>query len=191
MPPLGEIFGSLYGALRLARFDAGGLNYFNVSIEGFWRSFFAAGLSFPIFLFFSYLRFMEMGVPVAGWHYLSIEIIFYVIGWVAFPLLMISIVKMLGCQERYLNFMVAYNWTAVVQYLLYLPIGILTVMGVLPAETISLADFVLIIYVIAYTGFVVRHGLGIPVMNVIGVVGIDLTLTILIEIIGAFALAGG
>lgn len=38
-PASGEVASSLYGAFRLARFDPSGLNYFNISLNGFWNSF--------------------------------------------------------------------------------------------------------------------------------------------------------
>ena len=45
MPLNQEVARSIFAAWRIARFDAGAMNYFNLTLEGFWRSFFAAGLS--------------------------------------------------------------------------------------------------------------------------------------------------
>ena len=48
LPGLNEIAGSLIGAMRLFRRDAGGLQNFNMTEDGFWRSFFAIALAGPM-----------------------------------------------------------------------------------------------------------------------------------------------
>ena len=47
IPSVTEIAYALYGAWRLARLDSGGMGYFDRSIAGFWKSFFAALLVAP------------------------------------------------------------------------------------------------------------------------------------------------
>ena len=47
MPDHDSVIRSIYGAWRLALLDPSGLNWFDVSIEGFWRSFFAAAIVAP------------------------------------------------------------------------------------------------------------------------------------------------
>jgi len=56
VPSAREMMYALYGAYRLARFDAGGMRYFDASIDGFWRSFFAAVLIAPFYLIYQWLR---------------------------------------------------------------------------------------------------------------------------------------
>ena len=56
-----EAAASLYGAYRLARQDAGGLDYFDTSLEGFWRSFYAAAFIAQPFALLLALRF-SLGV---------------------------------------------------------------------------------------------------------------------------------
>ena len=43
-----QIARGIRGALLLARFDARGMEYFDLSVEGFWDSFFGAVLAAPI-----------------------------------------------------------------------------------------------------------------------------------------------
>ena len=42
MPSQREIIAALFGSWRLMRFDADGMNWFDFSSAGFWRSFYAA-----------------------------------------------------------------------------------------------------------------------------------------------------
>ena len=48
LPGLNEIASSLIGAMRLFRRDKSGLQYFNMTEEGFWRSFFAMAVAGPM-----------------------------------------------------------------------------------------------------------------------------------------------
>ena len=57
-----EVQLALAGCLRLARGDRGGLACFDRSIDGFWRSFRAAVISYPL-----YLMLLAMRVSVAEW----------------------------------------------------------------------------------------------------------------------------
>ena len=83
-----EIRLALIGTLRLARGDRGGLACFDRSADGFWRSFRAAVISYPL-----YLVLLSMRVTVAEWErsgaflIITVETIAYVIAWTAFPLL--------------------------------------------------------------------------------------------------------
>src|ERR1700753_3855021 len=109
--PWAEAWLALTGALRLARGDRGGLHFFGPTEEGFWHSFRAAGLCYPLYLIL--LAFpIELGTPpqVDPWRLFAVETIRYVISWVAFPLLMLPIVDRLQRGDRYFPFMTAYNW---------------------------------------------------------------------------------
>ena len=47
---------ALVGSLRLARGDRGGLDCFDRSLEGFWRSFRAAIIAYPLYLILLTMR---------------------------------------------------------------------------------------------------------------------------------------
>ena len=88
---------ALAGTLRLAIGDRGGLACFDRSLDGFWRSFRAAVICYPL-----YLVLLAMRVSLAewersgGWRIVTVETIGYVIAWVAFPLLMLSVTRVIG-----------------------------------------------------------------------------------------------
>src|SRR5580693_18139 len=92
-----EVRLALTGTLRLARGDRGGLSCFDRSLDGFWRSFRAAVICYPL-----YLVLLTMRITVAewesssGWRIVAVETIGYVIGWVAFPLVMLTVTQRLG-----------------------------------------------------------------------------------------------
>jgi hypothetical protein len=119
IPAWVEVQLAVGGALRLARGDPRGLGLFDTSIEGFWRSFRAAGICYPL-----YLLLLSFRVSAAQWEasgvatIVIVETIAYVISWVSFPLLILPLARWLDRENRFLAFIVAYNWSQVPQTVL-------------------------------------------------------------------------
>src|SRR5438128_114186 len=127
-----EVRLALVGALRLAKGDRGGLACFDRSLDGFWRSFRAAAIAYPL-----YLMLLTMRVSVAEWersgglHILTVETIAYIIAWVAFPLIMLTVTRWIDRAHRFFDFMVPYNWSQVPQSALFVLVGLEPESGVL------------------------------------------------------------
>jgi len=176
-----ETVNSLYGAYRLARFDAGGLAFFDASIGGFWRSFSAALIVAPPYALLLTMRFHEGLGEVGALRFACVEAIAYVIAWVAFPLLMVWLTRLFGRQGHYLRYIVAYNWAGVLQYGLYLPLDMLAVGGVIargPSDALAVIVFGLIL---VYTWFIARAALDLNAAAAAGIVTLDLVLSLFIS----------
>src|SRR5262249_59220098 len=121
---------ALVGLLRLVRGDRSGLGCFDRSVDGFWRSFRAAILCYPL-----YLVLLTMRVAAADWQHagglriVTVETIAYVISWTIFPLLMLSLTRRIGRADRFFDFMVPYNWYQLPQSALFVLIGLLSAGG--------------------------------------------------------------
>ena len=115
---------ALYGAYRLARVDEHGMDFFDTSIEGFWRSFYAAALVAPLYVILMVTRFQAGDVQASGLQFVAVEMIAYVTSWVAFPVVAAYLAPMVQRDHRYLRYIVAYNWASVLQNLVCLPIAI-------------------------------------------------------------------
>ncbi len=183
MAPLGEIIRSLYGTLRLARGDTGGMAFFNATEEGFWRSFTAAILIAPLFIMLLTVRYHvnETSVPVL--RFTAVETIAYVVSWVAFPLLLFHLTDILGIGERYIRYIVAYNWASVIQNLLYLPFALLVEAHLVQGVGSTFVGLILLGLVLLYTWFVTRTALEISNLLAAGLVTVDLALSIFINTI--------
>ena len=81
MPPKQEIVASLYGAWRLMRLDPTGMTYFNLSSDGFWRSFFAAVMIAPFYVALAYIKFA--GEPEARAALMALDFASYCVRWAA------------------------------------------------------------------------------------------------------------
>jgi hypothetical protein len=153
---------ALTGALRLARGDPGGMAWFDASEDGFWHSFRAAVLCYPLYLIL--LSFpIQIGEPAAvdTWRLLAVETIHYVISWVAFPLLMLPLVDWLRRSERYFGFMVAYNWCQVPQTVAFAVVALAGGIGLLSADGVLIGDLIAGIAALVYEWFVSRVALAI------------------------------
>ena len=177
-----EVQLALAGCLRLARGDRGGLACFDRSLDGFWRSFRAAVISYPL-----YLMLLAMRVSVAewqqsgGWRIVTVETIGYVVAWVAFPLLMLSVVRWIGRAHRFFDFMVAYNWCQVPQSALFVLVGLVSAGGVLSAQASEAMDMAAAIATLLYEWFIARVALDTSGVVAIFVVLLDLVLGVFIS----------
>src|SRR5579863_2763786 len=135
-----EVQTAVAGALRLAVGDRRGLGLFDTSIDGFWRSFRAGAICYPL-----YAVLLGFRVTAAQWEasgvvpILVVETIAYVISWVAFPLLILPVARQFHRDDRFLAFMVAYNWSQIPQTVLVLLVGLNGAMGILPPSEASFA----------------------------------------------------
>ena len=174
---------ALYGAYRLARGDKTGLFYFDTSIAGFWRSFFAAVLIATLFLILLIIRFSVDDIGAGPIRFYTIEAIAYVIGWVLFPLVAYYLVQTLEKEEQYVCFIVAYNWAAVLQNGFYLPFAILFQLGMIPGEAAGILNLILLGLVLAYTWYVTRTALDISGAVAGGIVVLDVGLWVALTVI--------
>jgi len=177
-----EVRLALIGALRLARGDRGGLTYFDRSEEGFWRSFRAAVISYPL-----YLVLLSMRVTVAEWErsgaflIITVETIAYVIAWTAFPLLMLIVVQRIGRAQRFFDFMVPYNWSQLPQSALFVLVGLESESGVLGTQPAQAIEIAAAVAVLVYEWFIARVALDTTAAAAVFVVFVDLLLGILIS----------
>lgn len=156
MPDRQEIFSSLYGAYRLGWFDEGGLAYFNISVEGFWRSFFAAVILAPFYMLSIGQDFMTAEGGFSLWAAL-VHFFTYGISWVLFPLVAFFATDLLGLGHRFTALVVTVNWSSVPIF------GLLTVsVGFVALVQQSIAELALVILtaaLIVYHWFVIKTAL--------------------------------
>jgi len=173
IPDRAEIIRSLTGAIRLARLDAGGMALFNVTLAGFWRSFFAAVLVAPVYLVLIALN-PSPGDQAIAFEIKAVrEVVFYAAGWAIFPVIMIPIARFLDLGPRYVGYIIAYNWAQVPMILLWLPIEVAGAIGVLPEALLSILSLAATLAIVGYLYVITRIALGTPMMTAIAIVVIE------------------
>jgi hypothetical protein len=161
---LAEAWLAVTGALRLARGDPGGLDCFDASIGGFWRSFRAALLCYPLYLILLSFPVVLGDAPVvevdAG-RYFAAETVHYVISWVAFPLAVLPLVDWLQRGDRFLRFMTIYNWCQVPQTVVFAAVALLGGAGILSPNAMLVVDLILGVGALVYEWYIARVALDV------------------------------
>ncbi len=191
MLSLAEIGPALYGAWRLAHFDPKGMGYFDRSLEGFWRSFRVSILVAPLWAAIVAMDVSEMKTTGGWFNILAGESIAYVIGWAAFPLLAFYLTEFVDRRSQYLGFIVAYNWSSVIQLALFFPVRLILHSGILPNGLVLLIIYAVQIGLLVYEWFIVRTALNLPGLGAAGIVAIDVFISYLTNHFGDAIAQGG
>ncbi|MBT4890906.1 MAG: hypothetical protein HON65_15280 [Rhodospirillales bacterium] len=179
MSNLSKTLNSLYGAYRLARFDAGGLQFFDNSLKGFWHSFQAAILVLPLFMTTTYARWIFLDLDVSAFRFTLIEMIAYIIAWTAYPVIMTFVARYFEREQNYIRTIIAYNWAAVLQNLIYTPVAILNLSGASGAGPLTL---IALFMILTYSWFVARKALDIHPSAAWIIVGVDILISMALSL---------
>lgn len=176
-----QIARGIGGALLLARFDARGMQLFDLSADGFWDSFFGAVLVAPVAIYWLVVGFPETTASTA-W-VITVEVIRYLVGWVLFPAVMIPIARGLRVSANYVPFVIAYNWSMVVQTILFFVITVIGQTGLIPLEVYTIAYLAAVLYTIVYLVFIARTALGVSgfIATILSLLDFALTYLLVLE----------
>ncbi len=185
MPIITEFLSAMIGAFRLARRDASGLQYFNQTFEGFWRSFLAILLVVPIELATDLSGHLDAtketgdGADTSTLSGLPILLII----WLAFPIAMALMTRLLGLSHRYVPYIVAYNWCSIPLALLQVPIYLAAVSGLFSDVVIGMLYMALLTVLVYYLWFIAYTALETSRITAMGIVVFDIALSVLLAVV--------
>ena len=137
MPSLQDIFHYLSGVWMLMTGRREGMNKLDLSADGFWNSFWAIIVAFPVLLFWWATELGEYGIEALDLSgRLSIVLRLAVsdlTAWILPLILLIPVVRLAGCADRFVAIVVGSNWGSALINWLLLPMLIL--MRFLPDAT--------------------------------------------------------
>jgi len=168
-----QVVSGIRAAGLLARGREEGLRYALLSMEGTARSFWAGALCLLPFLLIRALgndALLSAGLPV--------ELIGYVLGWVAFPLASLALVEASGRGPLWPLFIAAWNWANLAQYTVLLLVTLLG--GLLPPGLAALLTLGAFAYALWMEWFVAHKALRISGMRAALFVLLDVGLGLLI-----------
>lgn len=159
MPSLAEIATGLYGAWRLAQLDKTAMRYFDTSVEGAYKSFFAAVIVAPGFVLLLLLAYA--GRPIEASFFAAVLMLgfAYVILWVLFPLVAHALLNGLGMAERFRPLLVAHNWAQCLVVYAILPVAAISASGLLAGFGQLLSFLMQVFLAPAYLWYVMRTAL--------------------------------
>lgn len=193
MPSLAEISSALTGSLLIARRDPSALGYFNMTVDGFWRSFAAILLVAPIYLAISGLNPGAIeGEPIREEDGISAVTRLIVLGveWVAYPIAMVLVARLLGLQQHYAGYIIVYNWSSVPAMAVLLPPFLLFNFGFIGAKSLFSLFIALSLAVAYYRWLIARMALQVTPAIAVGIVIFDFAVSMLAGTIMQRLLAG-
>jgi hypothetical protein len=179
IPDQEEVLRSIYGAYRLAWLDRSGMSHFNLSVDGFWRSFFAAVLVAPGYALLVVQELIARPEEVSPIWAFVIETLAYATVWAAFPAVAIVLTQLMGLSRNYAAMIIAANWAAVIQ------IGVFLVAVALGFVLPALASFTATVatgVILFYQWFVIRTALDTTAGIAIALVLVDLLVNAAISV---------
>ena len=179
-----EIVRSLTGAWELFLDRPDALRYFDLSVDGFWRSFRAIVLVVPSYfltVLADRLARLSDAVPDPG----TGDTAFFVakavalgIDWVALPVLLAAVAGPLSVEKGYSAFVIARNWGSVISVAPFGAIGLLQVLGLIGMDTASYLSLAALIIVLRYVYLMARRALGAGIGLAAAIVAFDLLLSL-------------
>jgi len=183
IPSTREIVYGLFGAWRLALLDRGGMAYFDASVGGFWKSFFAAALVAPGYAILVALEPGALATTGSGLRLVLIHLLTYSLSWTVFPVVVHPICQAMDRDAAYIPFIVAFNWAKVVQMFAYLPVVLIVWSGILPEALASLLNGGIYIALLGYQWFVTRTALDIRPWPTTGLVVLDFMISVILSVL--------
>lgn len=180
MPTTVEVATGIYGAWRLIWLDRGALSYFDATVAGFWKSFFAAALVAPLYMLVVALDLTARGTDAGALRILIVHLCAYSISWTAFPLIMHYLTEAMDRRDRFILCIVALNWAEVIQAAVQLPLILLIAVEALPTAFMELLRVAVYMLILAYQWFVTRTTLDIGGFGAAGLVLLDVVIGLMV-----------
>lgn len=168
-PSILEVQVNFIAAWRLFRRDPSGANLFGQDEAAFWKSFWCAVIVAPAFFTFLILIPDELRSDAPDLRVAAVEVISYAMGWAAWPLIVHAAFALLGLQDKFIPYIVAYNWASVPQVGLLLGIAVVAAAIGMPLQLFLLLNLAATIWLLSYHAFIVRvtTGADLPVVIVL------------------------
>jgi len=160
-----EITQGLYGAWRLFVRDPIGLQFFDDDVAAFWKSFWCAVVVLPGYVLLRVFAPEQTEVQTGVVSTVLIVGLLYVIRWLVWPLIMGHLIPVLEREDHYVRYVVAYNWSAGPQILLYVVVLLVSLTGFLPEGWIIFLNLAALGYLLAYHYFIIKVALDLHGMT--------------------------
>lgn len=174
IPTREEIGRALSAAWRLFLNDPRGMAGFDLSVNGFWRSFGAIVPMAP-FYFVAFLaeRQMRLADPeqeaFSNATFFMAKTVAVAIDWVAFPIVLALFARQLGIGRSYAGFIIARNWASL---LIIIPDSILAAifgLGILGQEITGFISLAFLVIFLRFRFLIARIALGASIIFALGV----------------------
>ncbi len=183
---IGALSNGLQAAFLLVRGRAEGLRFVDADTRAVARSFWAIALCLPADLCVQLIGWATEAapdrpvLPPHGAHALALEMLVFVIPWLAYAVLSHGIARLLGRETLWPRYIASWNWCSVAQVLLLVAAS-LTTLADAPPWLSQTAQLVVFGWSLWLEWFVARVALKVSAVTAIGLVMLDLLIWFIIE----------
>ncbi len=195
MGPFANLPASLSGAWDVMNGRAEGLRKLDLTIEGFWRSFGAVVLILPVALVA--LASERAALAAVGGEavaltggYVVLRLIAVIVDWLAFPAILALLARPMGIAARFVPYIVARNWAAVLVAAMFAVPHLFHATGVLPTDLLAYALLLLFGIAVWFAYVIVRTAMQVPPVLAVPIVVLEIASGLVIELFFS-RLAGG
>ncbi len=183
-----EIRSAMTGSFLLAKRDVRGLQFFDVTIDGFWRSFLVVVLISPFYVLYA-LQEVEIAhdiniqdsVPAASAGFVAARVSLLGLEWAIYPVTMIYITRLMGLWPKYITYIAIYNWSSLFISLALAPAAVLYFSGVISAQMTATINLFTILFILYFRWYIARTVLETAATTATLIVAFDLVLSLLIQ----------
>lgn len=181
-PPRGEIAAAVKGLGLLLRGDGRALLCYDLSLDGFWRSFWL-----PLLMLVAYALLMQPdAAEQAYWGddttaFTLVQAVKFAAAWVAYFALIAGLSRLYGLGQRFAIFVVLYNWAQGITTAATLPLLALARWDLLPAGTLGGWSTALLLAWLYIVVRIARLGLGAPLPLALAAAALDLMVSLLLH----------
>jgi hypothetical protein len=173
-----QVRAAVEGAVLLLKNDERGMEAFDLSLDGFWRSFIAVLIVLPIYALIVAIQAADLG-PDPDRPGLALRLSSYGLQWAAFVATAAVLAKVMRREPYFVPYVVASNWAAVVQIGLVLATVLLA--AALPPAMTGLLLMVLTVGLLFYDYRIARIAFAAPGFDGIAVVVIQFMMSLLVQ----------
>lgn len=182
LPGGAEIAAALRGLGLVLRGDARALQFYDLSADGFWRSFLLPLIAAALYFFLQ----QPTEADLAGWEgnafgYGLVQAGQYVSAWIAYLAAILLLVRGFQLKGSYPAFVVLYNWAQAITVAATLPVLAAAQAEWLPAGTLAGWHLTLLVAWMYIVAQLARLALGAGLAAAMAAAALDLAVTILLH----------
>ncbi len=175
-----EATNSLSGAFALLMRDEKGLEQFNQTSDGFWRSFSAIVLIIPIYLFASSTDWSAASGGEPKDFSAIKSLISLCVQWVIWPIVALFMMRALSCEKHYARYVTVFNWTTVLAMIIMAIPSVLIAAGLTNPRAGTFLIFMLLFITLYFEWYITSKALGTPMGLSAAIVAADFAVSLTI-----------
>ncbi len=175
-----EALSSIIGAFDLLMRDEQGMQKFNLSANGFWRSFGAILIIIPIYLFAASTDWSAAAGGEPGDFSAIRSLISLSIQWVVWPVVALYLLRALSVEKFYARYITVFNWTMVVAMIISAVPSIVIATGLAWPQAVVFLSFMLLFITLYFEWYITSKSLGTPMGVTAAIVAADFVVSLAI-----------